>query len=117
MWPICIMSLVITFSLTVMSHLHSIVGECFWLDLPLIARVKKDMKALYPVVDYATISIPTYPCGQIGFVMASKNPHSNLRQPQRTFPDAIQQELSYYHPDMHTAAFCLPNFVRKALLW
>ena len=48
-------------------------GECQWLHLDLIARVMKDAKALYPTVDYAFSCVPTYPDGQIGFIIASKN--------------------------------------------
>ena len=46
-----------------------------WLtsDLELIKDVLADCRGLYPVAEYASISIPTYPCGQIGFVLASKN--------------------------------------------
>lgn len=33
-------------------------------------------KSLFPVVDYAYCTIPTYPSGQIGFMLCSKNPVS-----------------------------------------
>lgn len=33
-------------------------------------------KSLFPVVAYAYCSIPTYPSGQIGFMLCSKNPVS-----------------------------------------
>ena len=35
-------------------------------------------ETLYPVTDYAYTTIPTYPSGQIGFVLCSKNPVSFL---------------------------------------
>lgn len=34
-------------------------------------------KSLFPVVDYAYCTIPTYPSGQIGFMLCSKNPVSS----------------------------------------
>lgn len=33
-------------------------------------------KSLFPVVSYAYCTIPTYPSGQIGFMLCSKNPVS-----------------------------------------
>ena len=48
-------------------------GECLWLDLDLIARVMKDIRNLFPVTRYAYTTIPTYTCGQIGMVVASKD--------------------------------------------
>lgn len=33
-------------------------------------------KSLFPVVGYAYCTIPTYPSGQIGFMLCSKNPVS-----------------------------------------
>lgn len=33
-------------------------------------------KSLFPVVAYAYCTIPTYPSGQIGFMLCSKNPVS-----------------------------------------
>ncbi len=50
-----------------------VIGECIWLDLSLINSVLDDCRALFPVSGYASITIPTYPCGQIGMVMASLN--------------------------------------------
>jgi spermidine synthase len=47
-------------------------GECQWLHLDLIARVMADAKAMYPTVDYAYSCVPTYPDGQIGFILAAK---------------------------------------------
>ena len=46
-------------------------GECLWLDLPLIKKVMKGARSLFPEVHYAYTTIPTYPSGQIGFVVAS----------------------------------------------
>lgn len=47
-------------------------GECMWLHLDLIHKVMTDAKGLYPTVDYGYSCVPTYPDGQIGFIIASK---------------------------------------------
>lgn len=49
------------------------VGECFWVHSDLIRGCINDLKSLYPVVEYATVNVPTYPCSQIGFFIASKD--------------------------------------------
>lgn len=48
-------------------------GECIWLDLKLIKTVLDDCRSLFPVAGYSSITIPTYPCGQIGMIVASLN--------------------------------------------
>ena len=48
-------------------------GECQWLHLPLIRKVMDNAGTLYSSVRYAYTMIPTYPCGQIGFIMAIKD--------------------------------------------
>ena len=53
-------------------------GDCLWLDLSLIKSMVDFSKDLFPVVNYGFTTIPTYPCGQIGFIMCSKNKVSLL---------------------------------------
>ncbi|XP_043919549.1 spermidine synthase-like [Protopterus annectens] len=54
-------------------------AECQWLHLELIKEMKHFCKSLFPAVDYAYCTIPTYPSGQIGFLLCSKNPVSILK--------------------------------------
>ncbi|RXN11754.1 spermidine synthase [Labeo rohita] len=92
-------------------------GECQWLHLELIKEMRTFCKTLFPVVDYAYCTIPTYPSGQIGFMLCSKNPKTNFREPERELPrDEIESmNLKYYNPEIHRAAFILPEFARKEL--
>ncbi|XP_037674720.1 spermidine synthase isoform X2 [Choloepus didactylus] len=92
-------------------------GECQWLHLDLIKEMRLFCKSLFPVVDYAYCTIPTYPSGQIGFMLCSKNPSTNFREPvqQLTQKQVEQMQLKYYNSDVHRAAFVLPEFARKAL--
>jgi spermidine synthase len=48
-------------------------GECMWLHVELIRDVLQKAKAYFPTVDYAYTCTPTYPCGQIGFLLCSKS--------------------------------------------
>lgn len=48
-------------------------GECLWLHIDLIKGMQDFCRSLYPVVDYAYTTIPTYPSGQIGFILCGLN--------------------------------------------
>ncbi|KAG9307427.1 hypothetical protein G9A89_017257 [Geosiphon pyriformis] len=85
-------------------------GECQWLHLPLIKEVQNHCKTLFPVVEYAFTTIPTYPSGQIGFMLCCKEEGRNLRKPIRRY--TLEQEAKlfrYYNADVHEAAFALPQ--------
>ncbi|KAL7859784.1 hypothetical protein SRHO_G00149310 [Serrasalmus rhombeus] len=92
-------------------------GECQWLHLELIKEMRTFCKTLFPVVDYAYCTIPTYPSGQIGFMLCSKNSQTNFREPVRELSrdDIESMHLKYYNPEIHRAAFILPEFARKVL--
>lgn len=53
-------------------------GECLWLHLDIITNMQDFCKGVFPVVDYAYCTIPTYPSGQIGFTLCSLNPVSTI---------------------------------------
>ena len=46
-------------------------GECVWLHLRLISTVVTACGHLFPTVEYAYTTVPSYPSGQIGFVLCS----------------------------------------------
>ena len=90
-------------------------GECMWIHLDLIKEMKTFCKDLFPVTSYGAISIPSYPCGNIGFMMCSKNSKTNFKEPLRIFSEEEKEEmnLQYYDENVHRAAFILPRFVQK----
>ena len=91
-------------------------GECIWLHLPLISSVITACGAIFPTVEYAYTTIPTYPSGQIGFVICSlDNREGAARLPARLPAPAMDAALKYYTPQLHSAAFVLPAFAQKAL--
>ena len=90
-------------------------GECVWLHLSLIAEVLKHCREVFPSVDYAFTTIPTYPSGQIGFLICSTTPGHVLRQPVREPEPAVAASLKYYSPAVHAAAFVLPGFAEKVV--
>jgi len=92
-------------------------GESMWIHLDLIKKMIKFCGELFPVSNYGSTCIPSYPCGQIGFMLCSKSPDTNFCEPIRIFTEEEKSEmkLRYYDEDSHRAAFMLPRFVKKAL--
>ena len=73
---------------------------------------------LFPEVHMYLGHIPTYPMGTWSFTMATKGLHpvedfDAARAAERLAASA--EALRYYNPAVHTAAFALPNFVRRML--
>lgn len=92
-------------------------GECMWLHVHLIKPLMDSIQQTYSKVTYAYTCIPTYPSGQIGFILASKGKSADdTFVAKRAPPQDVQDKLQYYTPEMHTAAFCLPAFARRAIL-
>lgn len=93
-------------------------GECPWLDLALIRRICHDYcSPIFPVVRYAAGSVPTYTSGFMGYVVCSKAEDIDVTTPSRvlTEGDIERMNLRFYNSQMHSAAFVLPQFVKKAL--
>ncbi|CAK7215362.1 putrescine aminopropyltransferase [Sporothrix curviconia] len=91
-------------------------SENQWLHLPLITKLKQDCKEVFAVAEYAYTTIPTYPSGQIGFMVCSKDPNANVRVPLRQWtPEEEDKLCKYYNAEIHKASFVLPGFAKKAL--
>ena len=86
-------------------------GEAFYLHSDCIQKLVGITKALFPVQAYANILVPTYPGGHIGICLGSMGP--DPEKPNRKISQQLQDHLNYYYPDIHKAAFVLPNFARK----
>ena len=82
-------------------------GECQWLHLDLIEKVFKEVKGIYSQVKYAYTTIPTYPSGQIGFMIASIDKDMKITEPSREVPEDLQ--VRYYTDRIHKASFVLPS--------
>ncbi|KAH8925142.1 saccharopine dehydrogenase [Atractiella rhizophila] len=94
-------------------------GECIWLHLNLISNLLKEMKTVFADyggnVTYAKTSIPTYPSGTIGFLMATKDGKRDFMYPLRRSKDLVLkpgQTMKYWNEKAHFAAFVMPEFAR-----
>lgn len=99
-------------------------AECLWLHVDLITDLAKMCKRVFAKgsIEYGYTTIPTYPSGQIGFMLcgkpASDGSTVDFRNPKRTPTPAsgsALEPLKYYNADIHKAAFVLPEFARAAL--
>ena len=84
--------------------------EQMFFDSDLIVSIYRMAQQLTRHPAYYHALIPTYPGGGIGFMYLSDTPWSEGLQ--RPYPP----DLVYLNPDMHRAAFALPEFFRRLLL-
>lgn len=88
-----------------------------WFDLKLIEEMMDMCRTLFPVVNYASIYTPTYPSGQIGFLLCSTSPDTDFHNPVHKFTEEQLRNMKvrYYSPEVHQAALALPRFVKQTL--
>jgi len=91
-------------------------AENQWLHIKLIASLKKSCREVFPVAEYAYTTIPTYPSGQIGFMVCCKDASRDVKKPLRSWPEEEEEKkLRYYNKQVHEASFVLPTFAKLAL--
>jgi spermidine synthase len=89
-------------------------GECMWLHLDLIRPLVNSISTFYTSVGYAYTTIPTYPSGQIGFILATKG-REGCSKPARKPDEETAKGFKYYSSELHEAAFVLPAFAKRAI--
>jgi spermidine synthase len=89
-------------------------GECMWLHLHLIRPLITAISKTYTSVEYAYTTIPSYPSGQIGFIIATKE-RGSCKKAARIPDEKTQEGLNYYTPELHSAAFALPAFCKRGI--
>ena len=94
-------------------------AESLWLHMPIIESMAAMASSVFEEgsIHYGFTTVPTYPSGQIGFLMCAKStgdgqPPLDVRQPrQRVAPELMK----YYSEEVHQASFVLPAFAKRAL--
>ncbi|VUZ95959.1 spermidine synthase, putative [Plasmodium vivax] len=86
--------------------------ESLWIHVGTIKSMMSFARKLFKKVEYANISIPTYPCGCIGILCCSKS-DTGMSKPNRRLETKEFMDLKYYSYENHSAAFRLPTFVLK----
>lgn len=92
-------------------------GGSFWTDARHVRQTLDHCRAQFVSTGYAVASVPSYPSGQIGFVIGCLEEGVDLARPRRQFSaDEIDGlGLRYYTSAAHAAAFALPRFAEKEL--
>lgn len=80
-------------------------------------EIVDNCRGQFPVVSYASASVPSYPSGQIGFVIGSLQENTDLAEPIHKFTNNEIDEMGmkYYTSAAHRAAFTLPRYAEKFL--
>jgi len=96
-------------------------AESIWNNLDLIQKLVKDSLHIYQTVEYASVQTPTYPAGQIGFLLCTKAGQDNKSHqqgcstPSRKIPSNEQSNYRFYTSSLHAASFVHPAFVERAI--
>lgn len=93
-------------------------GGTFWTDVQHVKDTIDHCAKQFATVGYAITSVPSYPCGQIGFVIGATEQLADLKRPRRVFSDEELDlmNLKYYSAETHRAAFDgIPRGIVKQL--
>eukprot|EP01023_Acetabularia_acetabulum_P015977 TRINITY_DN17863_c1_g1_i2.p1 TRINITY_DN17863_c1_g1~~TRINITY_DN17863_c1_g1_i2.p1 ORF type:complete len:335 (-),score=47.98 TRINITY_DN17863_c1_g1_i2:214-1218(-) len=95
-------------------------GESLWYHIDTIEKLASMCTEVFKggSVSYAYCTIPSYPSGQIGFMICGKASEDGIldpRHPKRDVPTSNLPPLGYYSPQIHAASFTLPKFALEKL--
>lgn len=92
-------------------------GGTFWTNLEHVKETLDHCRGQFPVASYACASVPSYPSGQIGFVIGSLQEGAELAEPVHKFSnkEIDGMGMRYYTTAAHRAAFTLPRYAEKFL--
>ena len=80
----------------------------------LISRVYGDVSSIFPIARLNLANVPTYPSGLWSFTLGSKK-HDPAQGAAGTAEPMAGKGLRYYTPEVHRAAFVLPQFVQDSI--
>ncbi|GLH08298.1 Spermidine synthase [Gryllus bimaculatus] len=89
----------------------------FYANIEQVTQTLNHCRSVFASAALAYVTVPTYPTGQIAFVLGSCDPEIKFDIPSISFTDdeLEQMQLRYYSSDIHRAAFVLPRFAKKIL--
>ena len=97
-------------ALTEHGILASQVGDISF-ETALVLDVFNKLKEVFPIVRIYLAPIPSYTLVPYSFAFCSKTIHPEMGLELSRFPKSIQTR--YYNPQIHQAAFVLPEYLRK----
>lgn len=93
-------------------------AESIWLHMHIIEDIVANCREIFKgSVNYAWTTVPTYPSGVIGFMLCStEGPLVDFKHPLNSIDgDESRGPLKFYNSEIHSAAFCLPSFAKRAI--
>lgn len=88
-------------------------GHCRF-DLKFIGDVLRRCRAIFPSVAYSSIYIPTYPGGQIGFLLASNSANVDFVKARTVFTDEDCERLKLrFVRTTHCKEDIVPYFMKE----
>ncbi|KAF5272811.1 hypothetical protein FQA39_LY07838 [Lamprigera yunnana] len=92
-------------------------GGTLWSQIQHVQDTLKNCGKHFSCVKFAVASVPTYPTGQIGFIIGALDEDANIETPNFIFSNEELERLKlrYYNDKIHRAAFVLPNFAKNVL--
>ncbi|KAL9328066.1 hypothetical protein ACSQ67_003069 [Phaseolus vulgaris] len=95
-------------------------AESIWLHMDIIEGIVANCRQIFKgSVNYAWTTVPTYPSGMIGFMLCStEGPTVDFKNPVYSIDEDDKQStrpLKFYNSEIHSAAFCLPSFAKRAI--
>jgi len=97
-------------------------AECFGIASDLVGIVEWRKQAIetgFRSARYGSLTISSYPTGQIGYILCEKDPQSSLSKSEiQTRFDNITnsgQGTTYYHPKLQSSSFDLPLWVEQRI--
>lgn len=90
-------------------------AQCICINLDLISDVVACCNDIFDYAEYASAMVPSFPCGQTGFILARKGRPVSCQKPIRLPLPKFSSQLKWYNPAIHEAAFALPEFVKDHL--
>ncbi|XP_072963173.1 spermidine synthase 1-like isoform X1 [Typha angustifolia] len=97
-------------------------AESIWLHMHIIEDIVSVCRQIFKgSVNYAWTTVPTYPSGVIGFMLCStegpavdfQHPVNNIEENESS--NKSKGPLKFYNSEIHSAAFCLPNFAKRVI--
>ncbi|XP_067616083.1 spermidine synthase [Eurosta solidaginis] len=90
-------------------------GGSYWLEAGYVKDTINSCRKHFRSVAYAHTSVPSYPCGHIGFIIGCVDFTRDFKSPITNFSDKELDDMNvkYYSSSIHSAAFALPRWVEK----
>lgn len=75
-----------------------------------IRELQAHSREIFPIAEYFYTMVPTYPSGTIGFSFCSKQ---YTKDENLDINETKKIKTRYYNHAIHTASFCLPQFIME----